>query len=39
SGELVERADDPLTRCAMKPIPLETLDRDLASLARLRARK
>jgi CheY-like chemotaxis protein len=39
SGEMVERADDPLTRCAMKPIPLETLDRDLASLARLRARK
>lgn len=39
SGDLVERPNDPLTRCALKPIPLDTLDRDLASLARLRARK
>ena len=39
SGEIVERAGDPLTRCALKPIPLDTLDRELASLARLRARE
>ena len=37
SGEIVERKGDPLTRCALKPIPLDTLDRELASLARLRA--
>ena len=39
SGNLVERPGDPFTRCAMKPIPLDTLDRELASLARLRARQ
>jgi DNA-binding NtrC family response regulator len=38
SGDRVERPGDPFTRCAMKPIPLETLDRELASLAALRAR-
>jgi len=35
SGEVVELAGDPRTRCALKPIPLDTLDRELASLARL----
>ena len=39
SGEIVERPGDALTRCALKPIPLDTLDRELASLARLRARQ
>ena len=39
SGEIVERPGDPLTRCALKPIALDTLDRELASLARLRARQ
>ena len=39
SGEIVERPGDALTRCALKPIPLDTLDRELASLARLRARE
>lgn len=38
SGDHVERPGDPFTRCAMKPIPLDTLDRELASLAALRAR-
>jgi len=38
SGDIVERAGDARTRCVLKPIPLDALDRDLASLARLRTR-
>lgn len=38
SGDIVERAGDPLTRCVLKPIRLERLDTDLASLARLRSK-
>lgn len=37
--ERLERGSDPRTRCMLKPIPLDALDRELASLARLRARK
>lgn len=39
SGDLVERLGDARTRCVLKPIPLDALDRDLASLARLRTRE
>ena len=39
SGEIVERPGDPRTRCMLKPIPLDSLDRELTSLARLRARQ
>ena len=39
SGDLVERPGDARTRCVLKPIPLDALDRDLASLARLRTRE
>jgi CheY-like chemotaxis protein len=39
SGEIVERPGDALTRCVLKPVALDTLDRELASLARLRARE
>ena len=38
SGDIVERPGDARTRCVLKPIPLDALDRDLASLARLRTR-
>ncbi|MFM1803398.1 MAG: Response regulator receiver domain [Planctomycetota bacterium] len=38
SGELVERTGDRFTRCTMKPFSLDTLDRELSSLARLRPR-
>lgn len=38
SGDLVERADDPRTRTALKPLELKELDRALAELASLRQR-
>ena len=38
SGESIDAPVDALTRFALKPIPLDALDRDLASLARLRTR-
>ncbi|MFM1823261.1 MAG: hypothetical protein RI967_1527 [Planctomycetota bacterium] len=38
SGDLVERADDPLTRTALKPFDLKRLDHALATLAALRQR-
>ncbi len=38
SGDLVERAGDPLTRTALKPLDLKRLDHALSALAALRQR-